>query len=189
MFLKVVDRWFVASANARPSRWRVELFSLAMKKPTPNEEFWNLSIPHWRYYFSNYEKALRIKNKDLVALDRLIWNDLPKSIHARDEPYTNSDEYRQVVSWKLMRGKNRPNLLNFAKALDNDSVIMASKNAFSNLNGNHTVPMNHLTVLKGCGPATASALLAVVDSSYPFMSDELLSLTLGHVTYNKAVSC
>lgn len=159
-----------------------------MDQQIPNNGLWQLSAAYWRYYLSNYETALRNKNKDLDDLDRMVWNELSKSIHARDEPHVNADEYRLVVSWKLKRGKHRPSLMKNARDLDDGTVIEASKNAFSSLEGDHTIPFNHLTNLRGCGPGTASALLAIADSAYPFMSDELLLVTVGRLSYTMPVS-
>lgn len=38
-----------------------------------------------------------------------------------------------------------------------------------------------LTELKGIGPATASAVLALFSPSFPFMSDEVITLAFGNL--------
>ena len=63
----------------------------------------------------------------------------------------------------------------FADATTDEQVISASTVSFARLaEGDVDAAMNALIALKGCGPATASAILAVRDETIPFMSDELL---------------
>lgn len=67
----------------------------------------------------------------------------------------------------------RPRLLDFVSALDEDFVKSASQKAFQSL-PDLSKAISELTVLKGVGPATASAVLAAYAPDVaPFMSDEV----------------
>lgn len=67
----------------------------------------------------------------------------------------------------------RPRLLDFVSALDEDLVKSASQKAFKSL-PDVSKAISELTVLKGVGPATASAILAAYAPDVaPFMSDEV----------------
>ncbi len=104
------------------------------------------------------------------------------------------------VDWKLTRGKTRPKLLDYAKQADGAAVEAATTEAFKLLLGGGsgsgsgagggkggaapaaqqaTAGLKRLCELKGIGPATASAMAALVQPSLPFMSDEALSAVLG----------
>lgn len=106
------------------------------------------------------------------------------------------------VDWKLTRGTWRPRLLDFAKQHSQATVKAASEAAVKALEAAdkpasrddrdaHASPderrvraaLKPLTELKGIGPATASALLAVVHPMCPFMSDELLQAVFGAREY------
>lgn len=67
----------------------------------------------------------------------------------------------------------RPRLLDFVSSLDDSVVKSASEKAFKSL-PDISKAVNELTVLKGVGPATASAVLAAYAPDIaPFMSDEV----------------
>jgi 3-methyladenine DNA glycosylase/8-oxoguanine DNA glycosylase len=60
--------------------------------------------------------------------------------------------------------------------LEEEEVELASKKAFASL-PDLSEAISNLTVLKGVGPATASAILAVYAPDIaPFMSDEVKSI-------------
>lgn len=67
----------------------------------------------------------------------------------------------------------RPRLLDYVSSLDEASVDSASRRAFAAL-PDLSKAVSELTVLKGVGPATASAVLAAYAPDVaPFMSDEV----------------
>lgn len=106
-----------------------------------------------------------------------------------------------VVEWKLARGTWRPRLLDFAKvarAADVSAAAAAASRALllskSKSKGggsgeekrkNLGTAIDALCVLKGIGPATATALLSAADASVPFLSDEALVAVLGAREYTK----
>lgn len=67
----------------------------------------------------------------------------------------------------------RPRLLEFVSSLDEAVVKSASQKSFQSL-PDISKAVSELTVLKGVGPATASAVLAAYAPDVaPFMSDEV----------------
>uniref|UniRef100_A0A0D9ZCK9 Uncharacterized protein n=1 Tax=Oryza glumipatula TaxID=40148 RepID=A0A0D9ZCK9_9ORYZ len=74
----------------------------------------------------------------------------------------------------------RPRLMDFVKGLEDAVVESASRKAFAAL-PDLCKAITELTVLKGVGPATASAVLAAYAPDVaPFMSDEAMVAALGN---------
>lgn len=155
---------------------------------------WDSSAAVWSGHLASYPTAIATREKtqrksDLVSLDSFVWSELQSKVESRSRkpPHINSDEYSRVVSWKLKRGKWRPRLQSYADSLDNDDVVNATTEAFAALKkGKVQDALKLLVELKGCGPATASAVLAAVDKDVPFMSDELLQEATGERKYTVA---
>jgi hypothetical protein len=114
------------------------------------------------------------KKKDLVELDKK-WNSLSSNCALKDPCFLNLDDLRLVMDWKLQRGKFRPQLKSLIESNSDDNVRSITKEAFSK---KWPENLNILTTLRGVGPATATAILSLVDPSVPFFSDEVARIIL-----------
>ncbi|XP_057469841.1 uncharacterized protein LOC130758873 isoform X2 [Actinidia eriantha] len=140
-------------------------------------EFKCSDVHLWREALSSYKAHMESLNKpNLVSLDDFYTDELPLLIRQRNpNPHITTPELSKLMQWKLTRGKWRPRLLDFVSSLDEALVKSASQKAFKSL-PDVSKAVSELTVLKGVGPATASAVLAAYAPDVaPFMSDEELS--------------
>ena len=145
-----------------------------------------------------------LNKPNLISFDDFYRNQLPPILRNRNpNPYITTAELSKLMQWKLTRGKwryslslslslslflnfikciinnvwilffLRPRLLDFVSSLDEAAVKSASEKAFQSL-PDVSKAVSELTVLKGVGPATASAVLAAYAPDVaPFMSDEV----------------
>lgn len=138
-------------------------------------DFRSSDIGLWKEALSCYSARIASLNKpNLVLLDEFYRAELPSLIHQRNpNPYITTPELAKLMQWKLARGKWRPRLLDFVSSLDEELVKSASGKSFESL-PDLSKAVSALTVLKGVGPATASAVLAAYAPDVaPFMSDEV----------------
>lgn len=151
---------------------------------------WDAPIFLWRRCWHRYDTVLGFKHDELPDLEQFVFSTLSSLATSRDEPHITKAEYVKLVSWKLKRGKARPFLQNYANVLPENDVVSASTAAINDMKKDDPMlALKPLLKLRGCGPATATALLAALSPSYPFMSDELLAATLGTMKYTVSVRC
>lgn len=145
----------------------------------------------------NAKTILREHGKEgLAELEEWIHDLLPGIVKERRPPHLTHEDMVKLMRWKLTRGKWRPNLMKFVEQLAPDQVASATSAGLALLllrvggesssggaaepgDGDAKVAMDKLTVLRGVGPATASAVMAVVDGGCPFLSDEAQAAVFG----------
>lgn len=175
-------------------------------KPSASDarSFWSsVDVGEWDYYRQQYNNALCIKSSTLPEIEYEVWNVLEETIKRREPRHMTTVDYCKLVDWKLQRGKFRPSLKGFAKRVYDSEMKGITTQVFQQLrqsSDNNTKSqymhvqweqqlknvLEPLLSIKGCGPATASAIVGMMDDSWPFMSDELLELAMdGERKYTK----
>lgn len=137
----------------------------------------------WVATLEGYPEAIqRIslkRGKDLIALDHWYNHEARVAITSRTPWSMTSSDLRQIMRWKITRGKFRP-LMKLIESNSDDQVREISSRSFEALKtGDYDASMQILTDLKGVGIATASAVLSLLEPhEFPFMSDEALLTVL-----------
>lgn len=140
----------------------------------------------WRDALAGYDAAISaLPSHRLAALDQWYRHELPTQVAQRSPRHLTHDEMVRVTEWKMARGVWRaPNLVLVQKN-EPGAVEEATSLASSLL---HVLPkaISAVSALRGVGPATASAALAVLSpEAFPFF-DEIVAgqvATLGPVAW------
>jgi hypothetical protein len=131
-------------------------------------------------YPSCIEKLSEKKQKTkLIELEDIYFRKLVNTLQQRAaDPYLTAIELQNLMEWKLARGKFRPGLLQKVSNNTNMIVEKVTREAFKEIN-NWPVCLNVLVKgLYGVGPATATAILSLLNPQIPFFSDEASKLIL-----------
>ncbi|KAG0351381.1 hypothetical protein BG005_009166 [Podila minutissima] len=150
------------------------------------------SVKEWDAILNKYSIALdhhvaSKKDDTLAELDEWYQNTLPTILATRKPQSIDSSELCKLMSWKLKRGKFRPNLAKLAASNADSVVKAASQKAFALIaSSSLKAALAEMSSLKGVGPATASAILcAAAPEKVPFMADETMASvpSLGPIAY------
>jgi hypothetical protein len=170
-----------ACGEAKSSRLPNEAkFAQKFRQSSP---MWTAGKDEWNRYLAEYGRALetvpatppRGRNpKSLAEWESYVWEELPETLSQRDPAYITQEELSNITTWKLKRGKWRPRLQALVNGNDDEAVREASADAFEHAEADPGAAIDALCGLKGVGPATSAAVLAILRSDVAFMSDELL---------------
>jgi hypothetical protein len=129
----------------------------------------------WFAALNSYSRVIaRQEVASLPAHDEWYSNEFPKVLASRTDPHITHAELVRVTEWKMSRGVWRaPNLVR-VRSNAPKLVIETTTKALA-LCPHPTAPIREIATLDGVGPATASAVTAVLQPwLYPFF-DELVA--------------
>ncbi len=143
----------------------------------------------WRRALAAYPEAIaRHPVARLAALDTWYREALPAAIGHRQPMTITHDELVRVTEWKMARGVWRaPNLVKVKQ--NAPDVVDAAGRAAAAVLADLGKAVGAFTALDGVGPATASAVLAIMDATrYPFFDEDVARQvpTLGPVAWTLA---
>ena len=139
------------------------------------ESLWaNDDTAAWSAALESYPAVIeaRVVSR-LPELDTWYRDELPGLLAGRSPLQISSDELVRVTEWKMKRGAWRARNLVLVRGNDPDEVERATREAFA-LIPEPRKPVARIAELAGVGPATASAVLAVVRPDlYPFFDEDV----------------
>lgn len=94
----------------------------------------------------------------------------------REDQYTLSKaDLLEVINWKFTKGKPRHALKKLLNSNSEEDISQAWNAAAANSRSNAKCAIDSLSLLKGVGPATASAFLSLYNpENFAFMDDEVI---------------
>lgn len=137
------------------------------------QALWNrAACAEWLAAREAYGRALETSGGPrLVQLDAWYHAELTGLLAARRPAWLSLDELIEVVQWKMHRGTYRARNLALVRQNAAEEVESASRAAFAAM-PHPATPISKLSVLRGVGPATASAVVAAARPDlYPFFDD------------------
>lgn len=131
------------------------------------------------------------------AICTKLQNQFASSSPSKTKDFISKQELMDIVEWKFSVGKKRGALYKLLRSNSDEEVkscsqkaieiagsIPSTKMLFSEIEQAIETSINHLTQLKGVGPATASAVLVLVRPDiFCYMYDEAIDCFLPKRTY------
>ncbi|KAK8379562.1 hypothetical protein O3P69_019476 [Scylla paramamosain] len=123
---------------------------------------------------------MKKKGESLKSLDRWMQEELKTTADSREPPHINRAELVRLVEWKLTRGKFRPRLIELAGSNEEGEVVRVTGEGLRlGEEGKVMEAVQMMASLRGIGPATASAILAVCQpNNFSFFADEVAQTVL-----------
>ena len=140
------------------------------------------TLSSWEQALSTYDRAIAaLPNGKLPAHDVWYRHELPVLVHARAPMHVTHDEMVRITEWKMARGVWRaPNLV-LVRNNPSGAVEAATARA-SALLDNTAKAVAAVSALGGVGPATASAVLAIMaPERFPFFDEIVTGQVAPHV--------
>ncbi|MBI5649764.1 MAG: hypothetical protein HZC40_04845 [Chloroflexi bacterium] len=132
----------------------------------------------WHTALERYPALIEAQRVNgLAELDAWYRDELPALIAARAPAYITRAELERVTAWKMKRGVWRERNRLLVQSNAPARVKQIARDAFAAI-PDPRAPVDLLAQLSGVGPATASAVLALIAPSlYPFF-DELVAMQI-----------